>query len=75
MQLAGVTKAGTTLHQAMIPKPRESVFITDAILLPPNLVSVEQKLLPDKAAILAAIHAGYKILGAEIQNKPSLRIK
>lgn len=74
LQVAGVKKAGSTLHGATVAKgSKPKIIIDDVNLLPASLVKTE--IAPDKAAILAAILQDQKVTGAHIEHaKDFLRI-
>ncbi|MGG4624016.1 siphovirus Gp157 family protein [Serratia odorifera] len=64
------------LHQVTVRAPSRQVDITDASLLPVELVEYETVIKPDKLAIKHQLDAGHPVPGAEIKlGKPSLIIK
>lgn len=64
------------IHQVTVRVPSKSVEITDASLLPTELVEYETQIKPDTMAIKHLLEAGKDVPGAKIKiGKPSLLIR
>lgn len=76
LETAGKKSIRAGLHQVTIRAPSRQVDITDASLLPVELIEYETLIKPDKLAIKHQLDAGHQVPGAQIKlGKSSLIIK
>lgn len=75
MDNASLDKCGTLEHCAKIPKPRASLKIDDADLLPSSFKIIVEQVQIDNAALKKALESGAVIGGAHLEYKKTLRIE
>lgn len=75
MRLADKTKFKTTLNSFSIQKTKASVVIVDENLIPNEYKSYEQICKIDKTQLYNAIKGGAGILGVELKENETLRIR
>jgi len=75
MESTGITKIPFAEFTISIPKPRASLKVDDAILVPDRFCVVETVRNLKNADIKAALEAGEEVLGAHLDYKTSITIR